>query len=687
MFSRLTRWFMNLRFGFKLLFGFGIMVLLSGVIGVAALAAGTITANSAEKTNVAFDHSALAEQIRSEMQAARDSESGYFLNYAALGLEAANSRYVVANQDHVRRVRDLIVESQQINDPNDAADAQVIRLLVLAEDQAKAYQSAFDHAVTSTQERGLTESGLIGQLRTAAHALEGSPALADPALQVTLLNMRRYEKDYMLYGAQASIDSVHEFNAQLQDQINALDIADEQKSQLVGLANAYLVSFDMLIDKDREITTSMSNLGLISNNVNQLLGEVSAEEQSTADSAMADVQSVQTQARIINVVALVLVVLAGLGLALLLVRLLTRQVREVDHVFSDVRVGEFGTRARVFGRDELGLMADGINALLEQMLGLLQEAEVERRVIETERAALEAAVSKLAQEVGQLATGDLSTQADVDEAAITRAIAEALNYAVTELRGLVLGVENTTVDLTEASVSLSEVIQTMTEQATSSAQTAERAAASAHEGDRVVGETIAAMSRIRDNTQETAQRIKRLGEVSQEISEFVRLIEEIADRTTILALNASIQAAAAGDAGRGFAVVAEEVQRLAERATSATREIEDLVKNIQAETNQAVRGVEEATREVVGGTQLAQQAGDRMAELNELVSQLADMIQETAETTAKQTGASVATLTDLSRGLQTSVAAFGLPGSDGHRRTRRDGGPVLTGDRAQPEAV
>jgi twitching motility protein PilJ len=135
------------------------------------------------------------------------------------------------------------------------------------------------------------------------------------------------------------------------------------------------------------------------------------------------------------------------------------------------------------------------------------------------------------------------------------------------------------------------------------------------------------MSHIRDNTQETAQRIKRLGEVSQEISEFVRLIEEIADRTTILALNASIQAAAAGDAGRGFAVVAEEVQRLAERATGATREIEELVKNIQAETNQAVMGVEEATREVVGGTQLAQQAGDRMAELNELVGQLADMIQ------------------------------------------------------------
>jgi twitching motility protein PilJ len=118
--------------------------------------------------------------------------------------------------------------------------------------------------------------------------------------------------------------------------------------------------------------------------------------------------------------------------------------------------------------------------MLEQMLGLLQEGEDTRRVIETERAALEAAVGKLAQEVGQLATGDLSTQAEVNEAAVTRAIAEALNFAVGELRGLVLGVENTTTELSTASASLSEMVQTMAEQATTSAKTAERAV-SAHE--------------------------------------------------------------------------------------------------------------------------------------------------------------------------------------------------------------
>jgi twitching motility protein PilJ len=152
------------------------------------------------------------------------------------------------------------------------------------------------------------------------------------------------------------------------------------------------------------------------------------------------------------------------------------------------------------------------------------------------------------------------------------------------------------------------------------------------------------------------------------------LIEELSDRTTVLALNASIQAAVAGEAGRGFAVVAEEVQRLAERASGATRKIEGLIKSIQAETNQAVVGVEEATREVVGGSHLAQQAGERMSELNQLVVHLAALIQEVSENTATQTNTSMASLVELSEGLQSSVAAFGMldqPDGDGRQPTPR----------------
>jgi twitching motility protein PilJ len=152
--------------------------------------------------------------------------------------------------------------------------------------------------------------------------------------------------------------------------------------------------------------------------------------------------------------------------------------------------------------------------------------------------------------------------------------------------------------------------------------------------------------------------MKRLGEASQEISEVVRLIEEVADRTTVLALNASIQAASAGEAGRGFAVVAEEVQRLAERATSETRRIEDLVKTIQSETSEATVGVEDATREVVEGSQLAQTAGEHMSELGGLVDEVSNLIQRLAETTAQETG--------VAEQVETSEAAFDAAADDGY---------------------
>ena len=133
--------------------------------------------------------------------------------------------------------------------------------------------------------------------------------------------------------------------------------------------------------------------------------------------------------------------------------------------------------------------------------------------------------------------------------------------------------------------------------------------------------TVEGMDRIRDQVQATSKRIKRLGESSQEVGEIVQLISDIADRTSILALNASIQASTAGDAGQGFAVVAEEVERLAERSTDATKQISSLIKAIQTGTSEAIADMEEATREVVEGSQLATQAGQTLAEINE-VSQL-----------------------------------------------------------------
>jgi twitching motility protein PilJ len=170
-------------------------------------------------------------------------------------------------------------------------------------------------------------------------------------------------------------------------------------------------------------------------------------------------------------------------------------------------------------------------------------------------------------------------------------------------------------------------IQQVAENAVQSAAVSKRSTQNAKEGAEAVRNTNKAMDAIRDNVQETARSIKRLGESSQEIGNIVQLINDIADRTSILSLNASIQAAMAGDAGRGFAVVAEEVQRLAERSTNATKQIDTLIKNIQGEINEAGTSMEESIQRVVEGSNLADGAHQKLQEIESVSNQLAELIQ------------------------------------------------------------
>jgi twitching motility protein PilJ len=234
---------------------------------------------------------------------------------------------------------------------------------------------------------------------------------------------------------------------------------------------------------------------------------------------------------------------------------------------------------------------------------------------------------------------------------------------------------------------MSRSMQEMSEGARQSAEVANASVSVAKRGADAVRKTITGMNDMREQIQETAKRIKRLGESSQQISEIVNLIDDIAEQTNILSLNASIQAAQAGEAGRGFAVVADEVQRLAERSAEATRQIDTLVKTIQADTNDAVVAMEKATQEVVEGASVADAAGQALGEIEEeseaLSRLIADMAQSALSQSENATGVSasmdeirqvteqtsrgtrdtagaIAHLSELVQDLQTSVAGFRL---------------------------
>ncbi|TSE35819.1 Methyl-accepting chemotaxis protein PctA [Tepidimonas fonticaldi] len=312
-----------------------------------------------------------------------------------------------------------------------------------------------------------------------------------------------------------------------------------------------------------------------------------------------------------------------------------------------------------------------------------REAELERtraQALEQQREAkrvndaTQAAILRLMNELQAVAEGDLTQQASVTED-ITGAIADSVNYTVEELRTLVAQVqaaaqrvaettarvENTSIELLAASTEqLREIRETgqsvldmsgrITEvaaQAQASADAARQARAAAESGARAVQETIGGMSTIREQIQDTARRIKRLGESSQEIGEITDLIADITEQTNVLALNAAIQAASAGEAGRGFSVVAEEVQRLAERSADATRQIAALVRAIQADTQDAVLAMERSTREVVEGARLSDNAGAALAEIDRLSRQAAELVEQIAGSAGREAALAGQTATSI----------------------------------------
>ena len=291
------------------------------------------------------------------------------------------------------------------------------------------------------------------------------------------------------------------------------------------------------------------------------------------------------------------------------------------------------------------------------------EAEEQMSRSETDRSGTQQAILRLMNEMGDLADGDLTVRATVTED-VTGAIADSVNYTIEELAVLVRRIndaaqrvslattsaqrtsnellaatERQSQEITEAGDAVLAMARSMSEvsgNATQSAQVARQSLDAAEKGAQAVTNSIRGMNDIREQIQETSKRIKRLGESSQEIGEIVELISDITEQTNVLALNAAIQAASAGEAGRGFTVVAEEVQRLAERSGEATKQIAAIVKTIQTDTQDAVSAMESSTRGVVDGAKLSDNAGQALAEISDVSKRLAGLIEQITQQTQQQ---------------------------------------------------
>ncbi|QBQ54372.1 methyl-accepting chemotaxis protein [Nitrosococcus wardiae] len=323
----------------------------------------------------------------------------------------------------------------------------------------------------------------------------------------------------------------------------------------------------------------------------------------------------------------------------------------------------------------------GLGTLIFLLILFTRPAKILRQKVddlEIKNAHNQDAILKLLDEMGDLADGDLTVSATVTED-ITGAIADSINYTIDALRTLVQDINDTAIQVstsaqqTQATVmhladssehqaqqittvgaAINEMavsIEQVSDNASKSAEVAKQSVEIASKGADTVKNAIEGMDNIREQIQETSKRIKRLGESSQQIGEIVELINDIAEQTNILSLNAAIQAAMAGEAGRGFAVVADEVQRLAERSSSATKQIDALVKTIQSDTHEAIISMEESTSGVVSGAKLSQDAGGALGQIESVSHHLAELIQNISGA-AKQQASAAAGISDTMNVIQ-----------------------------------
>ncbi len=358
----------------------------------------------------------------------------------------------------------------------------------------------------------------------------------------------------------------------------------------------------------------------------------------------------------------------GLGTALVVSQLAGRRIkRSTDDLkaqFDSVCQGNLNARATVYSQDEMGVLSNSFNQMARVILTTTSEAQRKAEEQEQAKEDLQRQVIRLLDDVEGAARGDLTVQAEVT-ADVLGAVADSFNLTIQNLREIVQQVKLAARQVSKGStdnevfarslssdalrqaeelaVTLNSVqmmtdsIQRVAESAREAEEVAHKASSTALKGGEAVERTVAGILEIRETVAETTRKVKRLAESSQEISKIVALISQIASRTNLLALNASIEAARAGEAGRGFAIVADEVRQLADRAAKASKEIEQIVLQIQSETGSVMTAMEEGTQQVIEGTRLAEQAKRSLDDIIQVSDQINVLVRSITSDTVEQT--------------------------------------------------
>ena len=522
----------------------------------------------------------------------------------------------------------------------------------------QAYKNSFINVTDTETQLGLNEkSGLQGKLRSSVHKVEKQiNQLNNPALLNSMLTLRRHEKDFILRKNNKYINRLDKEITYFNSLLRKTKINTKVKVSIAKNISNYQEAFHEFTNKTNQSARDINAYQSVIHDIEPDFVKMTSAIDTIYNDNQVKHHSSQFNLAILFISTIILISIVALASLYLFSKGLIQRLFSLQSTINEVSEGDFEARSNLENTDELGILAHAFNNLLDERVSNLANAEKENDVLND-------SVVRLLQAVSILSQKDLTMKVPVTED-ITGPVADALNLMTGETAKVLNGVQKISEYVAKTSnkvksqsddvVAMAEterhqIEQTATELTTASTtmnsiadlaqetnNTADKTIDTTKKAMIIVNATVVGINGIRDTISEAEKRIKRLGERSQEISGVVSLINTIAERTHILALNASMHAASAGEAGRGFAVVADEVQRLAENAREATGQISTLVSNIQIETADTVTTMNTVISQVVEGSQLAEQAGTQMFETQQSTEELVAYIQKIANDSQQQ---------------------------------------------------
>ncbi len=635
----------------KLLWSFTALIVLTLVV----IAITLISQTSAKRTidDLVRVHGKIARlslETEKTLRIMQGLEKDFLLSHEKIGIREAKELYLnlfIASGGEAYRT---LYQIQQLSKSQKDADAAQTAM-----DSINEYLSAFVGTVNILELRVDKEFGEMVKLSQSIDNLgESAAALGQPQVQNVFYQIKVDLKEYLTVPDRDKLQAVKKQKETFAGLIEQLPAGDKKAKIIEQLAefDKWLVEVS---NTDGIIAARISSYQDAAKRAEPVIK--SFLEYSVANEARATKEMEDTAAFFRNIVLSVgmVSILFAILIAIRLSRGLTNQVNHIMTLLAEIGQGNYQARTPVVSNDELGAMARTLNSMLDNITVLIQSQE--------ERDAIQESIMKLLEDISSLTDGDFTSRAEVTED-MTGAIADSFNAMADQFSDIISKVKVATesVDVTSAEVAnqtmalasknieqvkgvtaavaaieqMVQSIRAVANNAQQSASVSRQSRINAQEGAQAVTETNKAMAEIREQINETARSIKRLGETSLEIGNIVQIIDEIADRTSILALNASIQAAMAGEAGHGFAVVADEVQRLADSSSNSTKQIELLVKSIQTEIKEVSNRIDEGIGKVVQGSKLADGAHEKLQEIEKVSNDLAELIEAITAATTSQ---------------------------------------------------